>query len=565
MQLLFIKLLGLISLVVFFGIQAIDFEALSYDDQMYVFDNPKVLSGLSIDNTKWALTETGGTNLWHPLTWMSHQLDVTLWGPDAKSHHAVNLLLHGLNTVVVFFLLLKITTSKWLSLFIAALFAVHPHAAEVVGWISERKELLSSLFGLSCLLSWTHSLETNKKQYYWLSLTLMFLACLSKPSMVVIPGALIMLSFWHGHKLGTKTDYKTLLIRILPFCILACACAYIAISVQASGDFGRLAGQLPLSKRIAFLPHVIGHYLASTFSPNDLKLFNLYPTTTPSLWWSIILWGGGVAVIALCHRLKLHLPLFGIGWFLCFLLPVMGFIPVSEHYVASRYAYIPQIGLFIAAAGIIHHFLLKKNNATLFNLAKLASVASILLLTILGHRQLSYWKDGITLFSHEVKLTPKDQKAWIQLGISLGSKNHINESIQAFRTAATLPGNKYAAHTNLALQLYKQGDLKSAAASFEIATQANQIDSSLAHRMLANIHFKQKRIDQGIKTLREALLLFPNDPAMISDLATALGLIKHQYKESIDLFKKARILDPNSTLIQANEAKVIRKMKAAHR
>jgi 4-amino-4-deoxy-L-arabinose transferase-like glycosyltransferase len=171
------------------------FEFVRYDDDKYVMENPVVRNGLSVEGIRWAFSSFEHSN-WHPLTWLSHMLDVQTFGLDAGRHHQVNLLFHILNTLILFVVLQRMTGAMWKSGFVAALFALHPLHVESVAWIAERKDLLSAFFFLLTLLAYERYSRRESPWGYLLVVVLFGLGLLSKPMVVTLPFVMLLLDFW---------------------------------------------------------------------------------------------------------------------------------------------------------------------------------------------------------------------------------------------------------------------------------------------------------------------------------------------------------------------------------
>ncbi len=251
-QALIIGALGLLVVAVYW--QTVGFEFINFDDNIYVYENAFVNGGLSKDSIYWAFTQFHSAN-WHPLTWMSHQLDVSMFGLNAGSHHATNIIFHLINTVLAFTVFTKLTNSIWKGAVIAALFAIHPAHVESVAWIAERKDVLSAMFWL--LTMWAYLVYAGKRQAnesclgaYILALVLFALGLMAKPMLVTLPFVLLLLDFWSLERLKAIRDLPRLIVEKLPFFALAAVSSYITVLAQRSAGAVQSLEVLALDVRI---------------------------------------------------------------------------------------------------------------------------------------------------------------------------------------------------------------------------------------------------------------------------------------------------------------------------
>ncbi|HSN92229.1 MAG TPA: glycosyltransferase family 39 protein, partial [Anaeromyxobacteraceae bacterium] len=337
------------------------FEFVHLDDNRYVIDNPRVRGGISWDGVLWAFTTLHASN-WHPLTWLSHMLDVELFGVRAGPHHLVNALLHAVDAALLFLALSRMTGARGRSLLVAALFAVHPLHVESVAWVAERKDVLSTLFGLLALLAYARHAERPRAGTY-LAVVLAFAASLlSKPMWVTFPFLLLVLDFWPLRRMAGSgpadggdalarpvLPLRRLLLEKLP--LLALSAASSTVTVVAQGRGGSLAGlELPVPVRLANAAVSYVGYVRMTLWPADLAVF--YPFREVGAWEAI----GAAALLAAATALAIRraraFPELAVGWlwFAGTLVPVVGVVQVGSQALADRYAYLPSAGLFLAAA-----------------------------------------------------------------------------------------------------------------------------------------------------------------------------------------------------------------------
>jgi hypothetical protein len=321
-------------------------EFVAFDDDDYVVKNEHVQAGLTWHGIGWAFTTTHAAN-WHPLTWVSHMLDVELLGMRPGWHHLVNALLHALNAVLLFLFLLRATGATWRSALVAALFAVHPLHVESVAWVSERKDLLSTAFGFAALWAYSRYAERPSILRHAGVALLFTLSLLSKPMWVTLPFLLLLLDHW---PLGRVVDRRLLLEKV-PLLVLSLLSSVATFLAQSSG--GAVASQhVALGLRLGNAATSCVVYALQMFWPADLAVFYPHPGDGLSIGTAV---GAAVVVTGLtaaalsCWR---RVPWIPVGWFwyLGMLVPVIGIVQVGAQARADRYTYVPLVGLFVIVA-----------------------------------------------------------------------------------------------------------------------------------------------------------------------------------------------------------------------
>ncbi|HXA43960.1 MAG TPA: glycosyltransferase family 39 protein, partial [Candidatus Angelobacter sp.] len=315
-------LLALATLLVF--LPAGRYRFVDFDDPEYVTDNAFVKNGLNWTDLRWAFTAFHSGN-WHPLTWISHQLDCELFGLNAGPHHFVNILIHAANVALVFLLLWRLTARLWPSALIAALFAWHPLHVESVAWISERKDVLSTFFALLSLLAYLDFARENRRRNFWLSLLFFALGLLAKPMLVTLPCVFLLLDFWPLRRPSLRaTDNASidgplsfkhcaaLILEKWPFFALAAMSCVVTVFAQKTGGAVVSLARVPLSYRIENAPIAAVKYVLKLFCPSDLSAIYLLGRI---YWWEAILSGAGLILIsAAAWRWRVAKPYFMVGW-----------------------------------------------------------------------------------------------------------------------------------------------------------------------------------------------------------------------------------------------------------
>ena len=453
-----------------------------YDDPEYVTANPHVNTGLTWDNARWALTASHSSN-WHPLTWISHALDCTLFGLSPAGHHAVNVLLHALNCVLLFLWLDGLTCFRWRAAFVALAFGLHPLHVESVAWISERKDVLSACFFLLALIAW------NGRRYL-LVCALFTAALLSKQMVVTLPLVLLLVDWW------TKRPIR-IADKLPLFALAAGATAMAWWAHQQSGSVAPI-DQFPLRERLLNALVSYARYLWKMALPIDLAVFYPMPREWPAIALVILL---AITFVALRHRDAA----FGWAWYLLTLLPVIGIVQTGMQSMADRYMYLPMIGLLVAVAW------------TLAPIRGSAAAGGLVLAVwaVLTWRQIPVWHDGVTLFSHAIAVTRDNFVAHDNLGVELDRRGRSEEALAHYREAIRIrPGDRnsesnYAQATFAkAEKLFQQGRLDEALALFRDGIP-HAPGNALAHTYAGLILMQQDRLDAALAEFRLAVAIDP--------------------------------------------------------
>jgi len=540
----------------------------NYDDPVYVTHNPHVIAGLGWDGFRWALTSGEATN-WHPLTWLSHMLDMTLFGDDPRGHHATSVLLHSLNAALAFLAMRRLTGARWTSAAFAALFAWHPLRVESVAWLSERKDVLSGFFFFATLWAWAeYALRLGRpgahpRFYYVLALLLLGLGLCAKPMLVTVPFLLLLLDAWPLGRLrlpGVAADRPPgpvfgplfLVLEKFPFLLLALASSVVTYMVQREG--GAFSIRVDLAERLANAPVAIARYLAHFFWPFGLSPIYLHPIHWPV--WAV---AGATALVLLLSLAALVAgrgrPWVAVGWawFLGMLVPVIGIVQVGLQAMADRYTYLPMLGVEVALLWTLREF---ASSAVL----RRATVAGLALaLAGCGVRtwqQCGVWRDSTTLFEHAVALDDGNYVARHNLAIALLDAQRPEDAgrhfARMFETLApfedrlsdgvrALYYGEASSHYGAILAM--QGKLDEARARFETALRHNP-QSINAHGNLGKIYAMTGRADEAIEQFRIVLEIEPNDARTVCNLADALATRGEQAEAAALFARGVEILGP---------------------
>lgn len=428
----------------------VDNDFINYDDPDYVTANQVVKRGLTVAGVRWAFRSTVLGN-WHPLTWLSHMLDCTLFGVSPTGPHIVNVLWHSTNVVLLFFLLSRMTGTFWRSALVAALFAWHPLHVESVAWISERKDVLSTCFGLLALLYYHRYVTEGRRFFYWLSLGMFAVSLLSKPMLVTLPFVMLLLDYWPLTRLSwaplspsqlapepsptlpgiEKLSLRLAIVEKIPFFALTLACSAVAVWTQGEGKAIATTEAISLQERIVNVLISYAGYLQQTLWPVKLIVPYLFdPTQSLAAMWFPL--GILVVITAVTLRLASRRYLFA-GWciYLGTLVPVIGFLHVGEQAHADRYTYLPLMGVFVmlvwGSADAIARF--RRPQA----LAAGGWGLVLLACCCLTWRQTQFWKNSETLFSHTLTVEPRNRIAIQRLGIINLEAGHTERALFYFQ------------------------------------------------------------------------------------------------------------------------------------
>lgn len=530
---------GLLAAVVavYAGVQTFDYV---FDDSFFISGNPHVLRGVTLAGLRWSLT-ANVAGLWHPVTLWSHMLDVQLFGPVPAAHHLVNLLLHGLNVLTLFGVLRRLTGTLWRSALVAALFALHPLNVESVVWVAERKNLLSTLFLLLALGAYArHAARPGARRFlpvlFWFALGL----C-SKPMLVTFPFALLLLDFWPLRRPWSRA----ILWEKVP--LLALAVVVGVVTYRAQRDFGAMAianrEAFPLSVRCLNAVAAYGWYLLKTVWPSSLGVLYAHPGAALPLWkplLSLTLLGLVTAAAGLWHRTR---PALMVGWlwFLGTLVPVIGLVQVGEQGMADRYAYVPLIGLFVAAAWTFP----SPDGTSRRRAAGLAAGAlALIVLAVVARVQTTHWRDNLTLYAQAVAVSPASWMMQANLGAELQKRGRLDEAIARFRELVRLRPDIPEARHNLAFALQMAGRREEAVAEFRETLRLNPAHPRADYNLGVAL-MKLGRAGEAVFHLHRATQVNPghlNARLLLGEAWAAIG----RRAEAREAFRQVLRLEPGN-------------------
>jgi tetratricopeptide (TPR) repeat protein len=540
------------ALLVFWQVRNFDF--VNYDDNKYVSENHHVLNGLTADNVIWAFT-TGFAEFWHPLTWLSLMLDCQLFGPNPGAMHLVNLLLHIANTLLLFIVLKKMTGALWQSAFVAAMFALHPLHVESVAWIAERKDVLSTFFWLLAMLAYAQYVKKPGVARYLLTLLVFALGLMAKPMLVTLPFVLLLLDYWPLDRISRfqwKIFYRLVLEKI-PFIVISIASCVITFLVQQSGRVVISFDRFPLKFRISnvFISYV--RYMEKLFYPGGLAAFYPHPLENVSVLYAVISAILLLAVTILVLRFAQNHRYLVTGWFwyLGTLIPVIGIVQVGSQAYADRYTYITLTGLFIIIAWGLPELLKKLLSASPVESPQrkialgLSMILALATLGICAHRQTSYWKNSVTLFSHALSVTQNNYVAYDGLGAAYVSLGRIAEAIDDYKQAVQIKPNYADAYSDLGVVYSGLGRWTEAMDAYKQAIRIRP-DYADYYLALGNTYNKLGRYQDSVKVCKQAIRIKPDYAEAYNNLGVAYARLE-RWPEAIEACKQAIKINPDYT------------------
>ena len=580
--------LAAVTVLAFIGVRNNDF--LTYDDGVYVQENSRIQMGVNPRAIAWAFTTFHGSN-WHPLTWISHMVDWSLYGANPAGHHLTNVFLHAANAILLFLLLFYMTGYLGRAAMVAFLFALHPAHVESVAWLAERKDLLCAFFSLIALLA--HAWYVRKpswKRFVWV-VCAFACALMSKPMAVTLPFIMLLLDYWPLRRISFTqqsreslfSSLRKLCIEKWPLFILAVLSSIVTFIAQHSGGSVILLEDFPLWVRICNAAISYCRYLLIAFWPHPLIAYYYYDRIHIALSAAVLSAIALLLFTAACWRMRKTKPycLFGWLWFLGMLVPVIGIVQVGVQAMAERYTYLPFIGLFIAVVWLVSDAV--ANSPKLKIAAQLLALAVIVGCAVTTNAQVKVWKNTQTLFSHVVQVDPRGELPNSSLGVYYLRQGNLAEAQKYFDQALlynnfgtmTLSYSAYAL-----MQTHDRRNILVAGQRIEHALQITPDDAFIladmalwsalmgrpgdeeiysrkalardphlaaAHLYLADSLQSQGKYEDAAQQCRQALALEPEN----SDAHTSLGVILNLQglkQQALDEFRLSLSIQPGQAI-----------------
>jgi tetratricopeptide (TPR) repeat protein len=554
LKVLFVSLCLIVAIIIAYA-QASNFDFVDFDDGSYITENSHVQEGLTVESIIWAFTAFHSAN-WHPLTWFSHMLDCQLYGLNPMGHHWTNVQFHIANTLLLFFIFFKMTGALWRSAFVAALFALHPLHVESVAWVSERKDVLSTFFGLLMIIAYYRYVKLPCLKNYMLVIILFSLGLMAKPMLVTFPFVLLLLDYWplkrfklinngaqpDGTPVFVRQPSFRLVLEKVPLFIMVVISSILTFLAQQSENALVPLESLSVKTRIANALISYISYVLKAVWPRNLAVYYPHPVDTLPFWQ---ICGAALLISTACIwaiRTSKKYPYIAVGlfWYLGTLLPVIGLVQVSDQAMADRYTYIPLIGLFIIVAWGVSDLLVKWHYRKIF-----FGVSVVIILSALTARtfsQASHWRNTITLFENAVKVTENNYRALNNLGNALVDKGKYDEAVLHFTEAIRINPQKTDARNNLASVLFLQGNADEAIIYYNeiLNTHPQETDT---RNNLANVLFSQGKPNEAIFHYNKILQTNSEYADVHCNLAYVLST-QGRFEEAELHYREALRIDP---------------------
>jgi protein O-mannosyl-transferase len=545
--------LALIAVIVAIYAPVRHFEFINYDDFDYVAENPHVIGGLSWEGIKWAFTAEVSSN-WHPVTLLSLMFDAQVYGDHAGGFHITNVLLHIVNTLLLFGVLHAMTGALGRSAVVAALFAVHPLHVESVAWVAERKDVLSGLFWMLTLWAYVWYVRRPRLSRYLVVMLLLALGLMAKPMLVTLPCVLALLDFWPLRRVSLGSAdmprmVKKLLCEKVPLLALTLLSSIVTFVVQQRGRAVIQLSALPVEPRVANALVSYAAYIGKMLWPGRLAAFYPYPPLSEAAVAGAVFILIAVSILALRAGRKHPCVAVGWLWYLGTLVPVIGFVQVGQQAMADRYTYIPLIGLFLIMAYGIPEFVAHRRHA---RVALVIGAGMVLLAsTVVSTRQIAVWRDSITLWQHALAVTSENYIAHNELGIALAAKGRLDEAAAQYSAALRIKPDYAEAHNSLGAVLAREGRVQDAIPHYEEALRF-RAGFANAHYNLGLALAGVGRFQEAIAHYSELLRLKPESAVEIHNIIGLALAQQGNFSGASDHYLEALRIDPGFAEAQNN-------------
>jgi tetratricopeptide (TPR) repeat protein len=544
------------------------------DDVTYLTQNPHLQSGLSCNAVKWAASTYYASN-WHPLTWISHAADISLFQFRAGGHHAVNLALHAANAILLFVLLYMATKREWPSWFVAAAFALHPINVESVAWASERKNVLSMVFLLLAMISYTAYARQPSLPRYLPVFSCFALGLLAKPQIITLPFLLLLWDYWplerwsaqqpaepSSAKSGKARHWAALVLEKVPLFLLAAISSLLTVKAQSAGGAIQVSdttvhavAAYPLSIRLQNAALAYVDYIGDALWPSGLAALYPHPGFRTRPAYALAAAGVLLAVtaVALAARRNRAYITTGWFWFLGALVPMIGLIQVGSQARADRYAYLPFIGLFWIAGWAMDEVTKRWPAARI----GIVTVASGILLgwAAVTFRQTGYWENPETLWNRALQTTSGNFVAHDSLAGYLNQSGRIAEGCRQFEASLRIFPGDIIAQEGLGVCYQARGETEKAILQYEnvLLLSVDRVLRANAYANLGSIYRQRGRYSEARQNYESALALNPDLPLAL----VGTGLLAQKgwdFSRAAQQYARAMSIEPTGVgyLLLAN-------------
>ena len=569
-------------------------DFVNYDDHPYITSNPNVNRGITSNSVLWAFTKPH-CFMWHPLTTISHIVDCQFFGLKPLGHHFVSVAIHIVSALLLFWILKNITGTMWLSAFVAAVFALHPLQVESVAWAAERKTVLSGLFWLLTMAAYIHYAKQPRLGRYLVVLLVFGLCIMTKPVVVTLPFALLLLDYWPLERIGgrrtedpaslrfavasrrkmaekerQKASLKWSIIEKIPLLAMSAILAVITYLAQQSGGAVQALEKISLDYRVAnmFLSYI--SYIGKMLWPSRLAAFYPHPHVNLSNP-IVVICAAAFLLISIfsiyLHRRRKYVTV-GWLWYVGTLVPTIGLVQSSDQAMANRYMYIPMLGLLIIIGWTVKDFIIHRPRVRIA--ATVISVIALLSLLILTRIQVRHWQNTLTLFEYALNVTRDNDIAENSYGRALLDKDMVDEAEKHLRNAVRITPAFVEARDNLALALSRQNKIGDAIIQFtEVLKLAPNTDigpkPDIRYEAYANLgiaYNQSGRYEAAIHNWTKALELKPDSITTLNNLSWLLATVEDKSLE--DPNKAIEYAERACSLTGNNKAEILDTLAAAY-
>jgi len=546
--------------------QTLQFQFVSWDDPDYIYENSHIAQGVTMASVKWAFS-SGYAGNWHPLTWISHMVDVELFGLERGGdgnllqgpggHHLVSVLLHLANSLLLLCLLTRMTGAFWPSALVAALFAFHPLRVESVAWLSERKDVLSGLFFMLTLLAYHGYTRRPTLRRYLLVFIALALGLMSKPMLVTVPFLLLLLDLWPLRRWELPGwPARQLVLEKLPLLGLAIASGMVTLSVQKAAGAVAALDRIPWAWRLVNTPVATIMYLIKSVWPTRLAFFYPHPVDIPGKQiGDLVLYAVATALflalvtfaVIFTARRRPYL-LVGWLWFLGMLIPVIGLMQVGSQAWADRYAYLPLVGVTIMLSGWLGR--LAHDCPAARRGVITVTIVVILALVPLTWRQVAVWRDSRSLYEHALAVTENNYRVHNNWGIELAEQGRSKEAMDHYRQALEIRPDIAETHINMGIELQASGRARGALQHFREALRINS-NSVRAHSNWGKALHSLGQMEEAVAHYQQALAVQPDYAMAHFNWGVALAA-SGRFEEAVEHYRKAVEINPKLAVAYHN-------------
>lgn len=547
---------ALVAMVVAAFGRSLEHPFLEYDDDDYVTKNVHVQQGVTLKTLTWALTSVGYASNWHPSTWVSHMIDVQLFGLDAHAHHLMNIVIHSANAILLLLMLEALTGLFWRSAFVASLWAVHPLLVESVARVAERKDLLSGLFWMATVILYVRYVRDPGLPRYLAVLGTCALGLMSKPTVVTLPFALWLLDYWPLGRIGAGgggpsniqaginlSRRNALIAEKVPLLFFSMAAAAATYAAQTSGGMTATWQRFTLGDRVANAVQSYAAYAVNAIWPANLS--PLYPHAGADLSLPrVLLLGAALSLISIASLVALRRhPHFFVGWawYLGVLVPMIGLVQVGVQGRADRYVYVPVMGLLLAITWSLAY---EKWRPAARAGVLLALAGVLAALTTTSRTQVRHWASDLAVYQRALATTSRNWLAEYNVGVYLERSHRFREAALHYQASlAILPGNPHA-RNNLGVLLAREGKDQEAIQHYRLALAIAPASAQI-HYNLGNALSRVGDFPAAVEELEEAVRFDPKHFGARMNIAR-IFYDRGDYASAAKSYEGALDLEPGS-------------------